>query len=199
MYIEVIVMALLAYLVGSIPFGVMVGRYTGVDPRLAGSGNIGATNVARLMGWQYGLIVLVLDMLKGFLCAWGASQYDLEPNISSQTLSLSAGFFATFGHCYSIFLRGKGGKGVATALGATLVVLPVAAGLGIFIWIALAAFFRIAALSSLIAMISVAIVSRLNGNGFEADIYTLALFCLITIRHTSNLKQLKKRWFGESR
>ena len=134
-------------------------------------------------------------MLKGFLCAWGAS-HDLEPNISVKPHTM-AGFFATFGP--AILFSYEASVHVATALGATLVVLPVAAGLGIFIWIALAAFFRIAALSSLIAMISVAIVSRLNGNGFEADIYTLALFCLITIRHTSNLKQLKKRWFGESR
>ncbi len=198
MNIELIATILIAFLVGGVPFGVLVGRFKGIDPRTAGSGNIGATNVARLMGWQSGLIVLVLDMLKGAGAAWVGTQFGQDSGIFGENFGLLAGFSATFGHCYSIFLGGKGGKGVATALGATFVVLPAAAGLGIFVWIALAAFFRIAAVSSIAAMVVMAVVSRLNGYGFEADMFTVGLFCLIAIRHINNLKQLKQRWFGDS-
>ena len=77
--------------------------------------------------------------------------------------------------------------------------LPSAAGLGVFVWIALAAFFRIAAVSSIASLTVIVVVARLNGAGFEKEIFTAALFCLITIRHISNLKQLKARWFGDAK
>lgn len=193
----VILIGIGALLVGSVPFGVMVGRLQDVDPRTAGSGNIGATNVARLMGWRYGLIVLIFDMGKGAAAAWLGAYLGDSETVFGPNLGLYAGFCATLGHCYSIFLKGKGGKGVATAIGATLVLIPVAAGLGVFVWIALSVFFRIAAVSSILAMTVIAIVIKLNGAGFEAEVYSLMIFCLITIRHISNLKQLKARWFSD--
>ncbi len=181
-----------AFIIGSIPFGVLVGKKFGVDPRNAGSRNIGATNVARLLGWKCGLTVLVLDIVKGTLATWIGFRF-------GESWGLIAGFAATVGHCYSPWLKGSGGKGVATALGVLLVADPTSAGLAVFVWIATAAFFRIAAVSSLLAVFTIVVVCRLNQASFDLQIFTLALFFLITLRHASNLKQLKKRWFGHSK
>ena len=179
-----------AYLLGSIPFGVLVGRHTGIDPRQGGSRNIGATNVARLMGWKWGLLVLALDIGKGI------SAVCLVQTDNVNLMSMAA-FAAALGHCYSIFLRGKGGKGVATALGVMCMIDLTAAALATFVWVALSVFFRIAALSSLFATATMVLVVQLNQESFEVRILAVSLFCLITIRHTANLKQLKRRWFGK--
>jgi glycerol-3-phosphate acyltransferase PlsY len=118
----------LAYLLGSTPFGLLVGLARGVDPRKAGSGNIGATNVGRLLGKRYFGLVFALDMLKGFLPMVAAG---VLLQTSSQAfdrtdylLWLLIGFAAITGHMFSIFLRFKGGKGVATSTGVMLGVFP---------------------------------------------------------------------------
>lgn len=183
--------ALGAFLLGSIPFGVLVSKRFGIDPRQSGSKNIGATNVARLLGWKCGLAVLVLDVSKGVMATWVGFKF-------GEGWGLVAGFCATFGHCYSPWLKGAGGKGVATALGVLIVADPTSAGLALFVWVVTAAFFRIAAVSSLLAVFTIVVVCRLNQASFDLQIFTLALFFLITMRHTSNLKQLKKRWFGQT-
>lgn len=187
-----LLLSLGAYLVGAIPFAVIVGKRFDIDPRTAGSRNVGATNVARLMGWKAGVTVLILDISKGALAAFAGLQFDYS-------WALTAGFCSIFGHCYSIWLRGRGGKGVATSLGVLSIVNPIAAGLALFVWIATAVFFRIAAVSSLLAMGTVVIVCRLNNTSFDLQLFTLVLFILITIRHTSNLRVLKKRWFTKSK
>jgi glycerol-3-phosphate acyltransferase PlsY len=181
-----------AFIIGSVPFGVLVGKKFGIDPRHAGSKNIGATNVARLLGWKCGLSVLVLDVAKGALATWMGFRF-------GESWGLIAGFAATAGHCYSPWLKWSGGKGVATALGVLMVADPTSAGLALFVWIATAAFFRIAAVSSLLAVFTIVVVCRLNQASFDLQIFTLALFFLITLRHSSNLKQLKKRWFSQSK
>jgi glycerol-3-phosphate acyltransferase PlsY len=191
MTIVALIAALCAFTIGSIPFGILVGKQFGTDPRKAGSRNIGATNVARLLGWKCGIAVLTLDVAKGALATWLGLKF-------GEQWGLVAGFCATLGHCYSPWLKGAGGKGVATALGVLLVADPTSAGLALFVWIATAAFFRIAAVSSLLAVFTIVVVCRLNQASFDLQIFTLALFFLITIRHTSNLKQLKKRWFGKT-
>src|SRR3954471_10826000 len=119
----------LAYLVGSIPFGLLVGLAKGVDPRTAGSGNIGATNVARLLGRKFFFLVFFLDMLKSMVPMVIASaivgripaeQRDAQVYL----LWLAVGFAAILGHMFSVFLRFKGGKGVATSAGVMLGVFP---------------------------------------------------------------------------
>ena len=184
--------ALGAFVIGSIPFGVLIGKKFGIDPRQSGSGNIGATNVARLLGWKCGLSVLVLDVAKGAFATWLGLRF-------GDGWALIAGFSATVGHCYSPWLKGNGGKGVATALGVLLIADLTSAGLALFVWIATAAFFRIAAVSSLLSVLTIVIVCRLNQASFDLQIFTLALFFLITLRHTSNLKQLKKRWLNQQK
>jgi glycerol-3-phosphate acyltransferase PlsY len=120
-----------AYLLGSVPFGLLVAQTRGVDPRKAGSGNIGATNVGRLLGVQFFAIVFVLDFLKGLLptlaaAAVLASSSSANRNRDAQDylLWLLVGFAAVFGHMFSIFLKFQGGKGVATSTGLIFGVFP---------------------------------------------------------------------------
>src|SRR3954468_5810698 len=111
-----------AYLVGSIPFGLIVGLSKGIDPRKAGSNNIGATNVGRLLGGKFFALVFFLDMLKGLLPMLAAG-FALQWRAQSQIhyiLWLLVGFAAIAGHMFSIFLKFKGGKGVATGAGVAL-------------------------------------------------------------------------------
>src|SRR5438270_689765 len=114
----------LAYLVGSIPFGLLVGLAKGIDVRKSGSGNIGATNVARLLGGRFFALVFTLDLLKGLLPVLAAC-YLLKPWLQAPAfddyvLWLVIGFAAIAGHMFSVFLKFKGGKGVATSTGVIL-------------------------------------------------------------------------------
>ncbi|HXJ23800.1 MAG TPA: glycerol-3-phosphate acyltransferase, partial [Polyangia bacterium] len=128
--IAAILLCVAAYVAGSIPFGVVVARAKGVDLRKVGSGNIGATNVARALGKGWAIAVLLADAAKG-----------LVPVLLGRRLGFSAGAVAAaglcaiVGHMFTIFLRGRGGKGVATSLGVALAVSPMAAlcGFGLYV------------------------------------------------------------------
>ncbi len=122
------VLPLAAYVVGSIPFGLVVGRLKGVDIRQHGSGNIGATNVARVVGKPYGLLTLILDLLKGFLPTWVAG------HMGGVEMVAATGAAAVLGHCFSIFLKFRGGKGVATAAGVFAAVSPAALGAALLVF-----------------------------------------------------------------
>lgn len=116
---------LLAYLIGAIPFGVIVSRLmTGKDVRATGSGNIGATNVSRMMGKKWGVIVLILDALKGFAVVFASGWV----GVGSIELANSAACAAIVGHCFPIYLKFRGGKGVATALGVIAALSPALLG-----------------------------------------------------------------------
>lgn len=118
-----------AYLLGSIPFGKIICRRAGVDIQKQGSGNIGFANVLRTMGWKYALPTLVGDVLKGYIPVMIAAQASFtDPE------QFIVGAAAIIGHVFSIFLRGRGGKGVATGLGVLLYLEPIAAiaGLGVY-------------------------------------------------------------------
>lgn len=119
MLIEIIILCLLAYLCGSIPFGVLLAKTQNIDIREHGSGNIGATNVARTMGKKAGLITLAGDVLKGWGIVFLASQWFEKPVVIAL-----AGLVVFLGHLYSVFLKFKGGKGVATGLGVFSFVMP---------------------------------------------------------------------------
>jgi glycerol-3-phosphate acyltransferase PlsY len=115
-----------AYLLGSIPFGLVVGLWRGIDPRKAGSGNIGATNVGRLLGGRYFALVFLLDMLKGMIPMLIAAVVlrNHVPSATDYLLWLGVGLAAILGHMFSIFLGFKGGKGVATSAGVMLGMFP---------------------------------------------------------------------------
>ena len=119
MFVEISILCLLAYLCGSIPFGMLIAKTQNIDIREHGSGNIGATNVTRIIGKKLGFITLVGDVLKGWIIVFLASQWFEKP-----ILIALAGFMVFFGHLYSIFLRFKGGKGVATSLGVFSFIMP---------------------------------------------------------------------------
>lgn len=187
-----------SYLVGSIPFGLLTARaVTGIDIRQHGSGNIGATNVGRVVGKKWGLAVLLFDALKGFLPVLLLPRlvYDGQCN----HLNVMCGVFAILGHMFPVWLKFRGGKGVATALGVIIVLANsywvVLAAVGVFAATLLIS--RIVSLSSMLAAITFAAGQfvGLGSAAFSKDTWSLATFSLavpllIIIRHRGNLQRL---------
>src|SRR4029453_18064262 len=143
---EAFLLVLFAYLLGSVPTGYILGSLAGVDVRKAGSGNVGATNVARVVGKRHGIFTLVADTAKGFVPVIVALNLSLSP-----VATVLVGIAAFLGHLYPVFLRFQGGKGVATALGVFLGLAPWATLvlMAIFVLILLAT--RVVSLSSMVA------------------------------------------------
>jgi len=175
-----------AYLLGSIPFGMVVARLKGVNLRQVGSGNIGATNVARAMGKGWAILVLAADAAKGFVPVWLGCRLGLAP----EPVAL-AGFIAIAGHIFTIFLRGRGGKGVATSLGVALALSPLSALVGFGVYVAVFAATRLSSLGSLLGVwtFSTLIVA---GHGFPWPYDALAIggAALVTLRHHQNIGRL---------
>ncbi len=147
---------ILSYLIGSIPFGLLLAKFIGkVDIRKEGSGNIGATNVLRVLreknpgiAKKLGVATLVLDILKGVF----ALLIGYMLGVSEATMWAIA-VFVVAGHCFSIFLLGEGGKGVATGLGVFMVLIPLSALIGIITWLIFAKVFKVVSLASLIGVL----------------------------------------------
>lgn len=181
-----------AFVSGSIPFGYLLAKTRGVDITTVGSGNIGATNTARVLGKKLGAIVLVLDALKAWLPTWLVLRYGGElPTLPlSHLAEASVGFAAICGHVFSPWMKWKGGKGVAPSLGVFLVLAPVATGIATLVWVVLYASFRIASLGSLVAslVLVLAMIWRGAPSGHVAVVF--ATFVLVVIRHTENIKRL---------
>ncbi|PXX88977.1 acyl-phosphate glycerol 3-phosphate acyltransferase [Marinobacter vulgaris] len=176
-----VLLCALAYLAGSVLFALPVCRAWQLpDPRAQGSGNPGATNVYRTGGWPPAALTLLLDAAKGWLPVWLAHQADLT--ILSQAM---VALCAVTGHMIPLFYRFKGGKGVATALGAGLALAPVTTLMLAAIWAVVMWRWKISALASIIAIISGPIISAL------IEPKTLPLFgllaLLIVVRHRNNL------------
>jgi len=190
---------LTAYLIGSIPFGLLVARYLfGVDVRKVGSGNIGATNVARVIGARAGAMALILDVLKGAVPVLVVPRIlvgsDSDVYLHLQVLCASA---AVLGHMFPVWLQFRGGKGVATAMGAVVVVSPVAALGAAVAFFATFGMYRIVSASSMLAALGFCLVQLwlLRPNPFSSDTWSLAAFslavpALIIVRHRTNLKRL---------
>ena len=184
----VIVSCVLAFIFGSIPFGYVIGKLKGVDVRQHGSGNIGATNVSRVLGKKYGALVLFLDALKGALPVLILKILELP--LEYQVLS---GFFAILGHCFSPFLKFKGGKGVATGLGVFLVVSPKITLVAFFIFLLVFFLTRYVSLSSITAALSYPVIFRLFGK--PSDFTSLLIFLtafVVVGKHYQNIVRLLK-------
>lgn len=174
---------LFGYLLGSIPFGLIFARMAGLgDIRKIGSGNIGATNVLRSGRKGVAAATLLADMLKGVIAVWVALRFGLEAG-------LLAGLGAFLGHCFPIWLKFKGGKGVATYIGVLVVLSWKAAAIFAFVWLLIAAITRYSSLAALIA--SLAVVAGLFWLNLNLVGYLFVLMTvLIWIFHRANISRL---------
>lgn len=183
-----------AYVLGSIPTGLLVGRARGVDIRAIGSGNIGATNVARGLGRKWAALVLVADALKGFVPVFLARH--LGAGVSPAAVAL-VGLSAVVGHMFTIFLRGHGGKGVATSLGVAFGLSPPLALLALAVYALAVAITRRSSVGSLLGMWSFPLLATaLGGVAPEFVALSIVTAALVTFRHRDNLRRL---WRGEER
>jgi acyl phosphate:glycerol-3-phosphate acyltransferase len=179
-------------LLGSVPFGFVLAKYfLGIDLKAMGSGNIGATNASRAGGIHFGAAILVLDALKGFA----------GPSIA-QALGLSdlwvatAGLAAVIGHCYTPFLGGSGGKGVATGLGVIVAFEPWLGGLGVSVYAIVLAVFRTSAIGSLVATASCVMIAWVSPYFTDRPgvRIALAVICVLIVwRHRINLAALRQQ------
>ena len=191
-----ILTALIAYLLGSIPTGFLVGKARGIDIRAVGSGNIGATNVFRILGRSAGVFVLLTDAAKGFvavyvvapvLCGWF---YKGAGPMAHDWYDICAGAAAILGHNYTCWLHFKGGKGIATSAGvlAALVTVPLFIILGV--WIIVFALTRYVSLASILASFTLPFATWVVGKGSTLIIVTAALAALAIYRHKGNIRRL---------
>jgi glycerol-3-phosphate acyltransferase PlsY len=175
---------LVAYLIGSVPFGLILTRIAGAgDLRAIGSGNIGATNVLRTGRKGLAIATLVLDVLKGAVPVWLAGRY-FGPD-----MAMVAGLGAVVGHCFPVWLKFLGGKGVATALGVVLVLVPLAALTGLVLFVAVTALTRYVSLGSILGAASTCVVAYLLGHVQAAELFVV-LAALITAKHAGNIRRL---------
>ncbi len=191
-----------AYLIGSIPFAVVVSRAMGLaDPRTYGSRNPGATNVLRTGNKLAAALTLLGDAFKGWIAVWIASRYGPAYGISEGGVALVA--VAVFlGHLYPLFLRFQGGKGVATAAGVLLAFSPVLALAAGMTWLAIAVLSRYSSLASITAAVSSPILAYAL-RGFDAYVAALIVIAALTVfRHKVNIRNLREgreRRIGEAR
>jgi glycerol-3-phosphate acyltransferase PlsY len=174
--VNIALAALVGYLVGAVSPATMIAQRHGIDLRGIGSGNPGATNAGRALGRRTGVIVALLDVLKGFVVAAAFGAID-------HRAGLVAGVAAVVGHVTSPFLRGRGGKGVATALGAVLGVHPLWALVVLVVWVVVVAATRWVALASVLAALSILVVSAVVG---EDVLWATALAAIVALRHQTN-------------
>lgn len=184
---------LLAYLCGAFPFGLLIGQvFCKVDPRQHGSKNIGATNVCRVCGLKYGLLVLGLDLLKGFLPVFVGSFISNSPWF----LSLTA-LAAVSGHMFSIFLYGKGGKGVATTVGVCLALFPKILLIGLIFFVFAVWITGYISVGS-IFLVTVLPMLLLFSEKISYMPLTLVLGGLVILKHKANIERLiagtEKSW-----
>lgn len=223
--IRLLIIIVQSYLIGSIPIALIVGKsVAGIDVRKHGSGNLGSTNVFRLLGWRWGLVVQVLDILKGFL-AVGLVAYFFDSSLPFQNrtpfedatvVKLIAGLCAVIGHIWSVFAGFKGGKGINTSVGLLLAMAPVevAVAVGVFLLLVFASGY--VSLGSIIAAMTVPSTMAIRHNlfgvqieGYQILVHSfIGLALLVVFSHRSNVQrllagtenrfaklQLFKRWF----
>ncbi len=174
-----------AYLVGAIPVGVILSRIHGKDPRNVGSGNIGATNVMRTAGKTTGLITLAGDIVKGLVPTLLASWYFPEPSVAA-----SVGFAAFLGHLFPVYLKFRGGKGVATAMGVFLVLSPLSIGIGAVVFVLVLLVTRFVSLGSLVGTVCIPITMIFLPSPREYLFLSLATAILVFIKHKENIARL---------
>jgi acyl phosphate:glycerol-3-phosphate acyltransferase len=186
-----------AYLLGSIPSGFLAAKARGIDIRTVGSGNIGATNAFRILGKGPGIVVLLVDALKGWLAvrllafsivdllaphdSWGARR---------EVSAVLAGLFVVLGHNFTCWLRFKGGKGIATSAGVFFALAPLAAAIALGAWLVVFVSARYVSLASLVAAIVLPTAVWLTVSGILIPIVTTLLGLLAVFKHRGNIRRL---------
>jgi glycerol-3-phosphate acyltransferase PlsY len=197
------ILIVFAYLLGAVPFGFMIARAHGQDLRKIGSGNIGATNTGRVLGKKWGIICLILDSLKGLIPMLIAKAViGDEPSITELWLWLAVGCAAIFGHVFPVYLKFKGGKGVATSLGMVLGLFPyyTIAGVAAFaVWALVVLISKYISLASIMAalifpvalIVEIACVKSWEFSTlWPLLVIALAMPILVVVRHVENIKRL---------
>lgn len=182
------------YLLGALPFAVIIARSHGVDIFSVGSGNPGATNVKRVLGSGPGNLCFFLDAAKGFLAAgWPLLPFFTIPHAFAVA---TAGFLAAvLGHSYSVFLKFRGGKGVAVTIGGLLAIMPLVIVIGLFVWVAVFYATKVVAIASIALAITLPVAAGLRPLLFDGTddgrfALALAVGVLLIFRHRSNLQRL---------
>lgn len=182
-----IALVLIAYLLGSVPTAYLLVRVAvGEDIRTRGSGNVGGTNALRTAGWRIGIAVTLIDVVKGVLAVWLMRLYNPESGwVAAAVLA------AVLGHCYPVWLKFRGGKGVATGFGAFLVIAPLSALAALGLWFVVLAISRWVSLASMVASAAFPLLLKLID---RPDLGTLAAVSIaavvIVLRHISNLRKI---------
>jgi acyl phosphate:glycerol-3-phosphate acyltransferase len=182
---------LIAYVLGSIPFGFLIVKARGADIRQTGSGNIGAANVARNAGAVAGGLTLVLDAAKGCFAVWIAhrwSQGDID-------WMMAAAVAAVLGHMFPAWLRFRGGKGVATGLGVFLPICAQAVAAAVILWLAVVAFWRYSSLGSIVAAVTLPVLVHVlyaprHAPPAMVTMGTIMISVLVLVKHRSNIERL---------
>ncbi len=175
-----------AYLLGGIPFGYLLGRLKGVDLRKVGSGNVGATNAARVLGKPYGVLVYILDFLKGFVPTLLA----VKLFGSDSWTTFLVGLAAVLGHTFSPFLGFRGGKGVATASGVLFAVNPFLASAVLAVWLVVFKISGYVSLGSIAAAFAAVYLSGVFGLPFNLKCLITLTAILVVVKHKSNIERL---------
>lgn len=189
---------LVAFLMGSIPFGFIAGKLHGKDLRKVGSGNIGATNVLRELGPVTGITVLILDILKGYLPTLYASlHYPPDTSgaasgtfVSGGWMVVSTGLWAVLGHIYSPFVRFRGGKGVATSLGVLIALSPMVAGLTLLVFAAAYGATLYVSLGSILGAVAQAILFCILPFSLAYRVFSVIVAAFVIFRHRGNIKRI---------
>ncbi len=201
------VIILLSYLAGSIPSGVLVSKaVNGTDIRHHGSGNMGGTNVMRILGWKYGLLVILLDALKGVLAVvliarlyFGSFPFPNQTPFDDFTLvQIIAGLSVMAGHIWTVFGNFKGGKGIATGMGFLLVISTIDLLIGVGVFIIVVSASRYVSLGSILATLAIPVAMIIRANVFHVDIigyhtllpFLFGVFLIVVFTHRHNISRL---------
>ena len=193
--LNIIIGIIVSYLIGAIPFSYILGKLLkGIDIREYGSGNVGATNLIRSAGKLPGLIALLLDALKGFVVVIFVAGFFYKPGAlpSLPLFKIILGFAVVSGHIWTIFLKFKGGKGVATAIGLFIGLTPLAMAFGLCIWCLSALIFRYVSLSSIIMAICLPVIMFILHRPNEYILFACLLGAFIIYKHRMNISRLIK-------
>ena len=194
---QLVLFSIAAYILGSVPFGKIIAkRVADIDITKQGSRNIGATNVARVLGVKWGIITLILDMLKGFVPLFLFSNVFPDGTPYREIGLVGTGLSALLGHQFPVFLRFRGGKGVATALGVYLAIAPFSCFASLIIFILVVFLWDMVSLGSMISMSTVPVFLFIFEESQALVVGSIIVAALICLKHKENIERLIK---GEER